>query len=107
MTRELDALENSLRRLRSEPRQLRKAPIDGNCFEIVQRLNAQLLVEHVDLRAAEARYAEQIEQSAGCCFAEALEVTGFSRLDQVANDGKCGGTDILDFFELARFIERR
>src|SRR5690349_7111512 len=83
VSRELDALENSLDSLRSKFWQLRETSVDSNRFEIVECFDPELLMEHVDFCTAEPGNAKQVEKSARRGFLQSLEVARLAGLDQL------------------------
>jgi hypothetical protein len=66
----------------------------------VERFDAKLFMDEIDLGAAEPRDAEEVEQASGCLFAEAIEVAGFARLDQLLHHCQCCGSDAFGLLQL-------
>jgi hypothetical protein len=105
--RELDALEKSLSCLGTKALQLSEPSVDCGSLEVIERFNAELLVDEIDLGAAESGNAEEIEQSTGCLFAQAIEIGGLAGLDQILHDGECRGSNTFGLLQLSGFEERR
>jgi hypothetical protein len=95
--------KDSLGGSRPEFRELRQAPIASGFLELIETVDPELLVYEVHFLHAESGYTRHLNETGGNVFAEAVEVAGFSCLDELLNDGYGGGSDVGSFLELTGF----
>src|SRR5438309_4387591 len=84
--KEGDSGEHLVRRLLSIAWQLRETTIARRLLELVDRLDAQGLVNPEDPRRRHAGHMEHLEQSLGRCCPELLEIERLPVLDEIAHD---------------------
>src|SRR4051794_35328219 len=80
---EVDPLEDLLRRLGPVAWEAGDATVARRRLERLDRVDAELVVQLVDLRRAEAGDAQQVEQSRRRGSAQLLEIRRLAGLDQV------------------------
>src|SRR6266700_611517 len=72
----------------TELRQCREPSVVCRRFELLDRLNAECLVDPMDSEGRKPGDVEHVEQSFGHRLAKLLKVARLAGLDEVANDGE-------------------
>ncbi len=83
-----DAPRDLRGRFRAEARQRREAPVARGGLEILQRVDAQSLVDRADLGGAEPRHAEHLEQTFGRVLLELREERGIAARREFRDHGE-------------------
>jgi len=102
---ERDVLEDVLLGLRSEPLHLADRPCIGGPLEVLQRLDAQRLVERPDGLGADALDAGQSRHVDRQLLAQLFEfgyLAGFGELGYLLGDGLADALDRLEFLGVVR-----
>ncbi len=96
-----DPLEDLLRRLGAEARQPGEASIARRLLQLLERLDAESVVDLADLGGAEPRHAHHLDEPFGGGLLQLLEIGGLAELAQVAHDGERGRPEPAHLGELA------
>ena len=98
----LDPSENPLRRLLAELGQFGQLAILRHALEIFQRLNAERVVNDLNLGGVESRNPKELQQSFGDSLAQLVEIRRLAGLDQLADHRERRGSDPWCVRQLAR-----
>ena len=101
----LDPSQNLLRRLLAEFRELGKLAILRHALQIFQRLDAERVVNELNLGGVESGNPKQLQQAFRDSLAQLVEIRRLARLDQLANDRQRRGSDPRYLRQLARAQE--
>ena len=103
---DLDPSENLLSGLPAEFWQTGQLPILRHALQVIQRLDAERVVNELHLDGAEPGNAQELQQPLGDSLAQPIEIRRLARLDQLANDRQRRRSDPLNLRQLAGPHER-